>query len=856
MHLVTEVSKGKSVSELAEYLSREFHGGYGIEVGGVKYAAWYAEDGIHIAKGTAARYVSSAQIIPWEASAARVQELYQQGQLSTNVELVEAARNERREIAYALLMLHRDLSEEAQEVGYLSTMLPMQGGGFPEEQDRLTDALGEPEKLDVIAADYERFYEAHSYDRSLLRFHYHKLEVTRQGLRELSLNRELIPQPMAELPPHEPFITEDEVDANLVHHGSGFAGGRARIFSFFQQQHTPKEKADFLKHEFGTGGCSHALSGAGGSMQDYDSKGIRYRKENCHEVTLSWSKVSKRIDDLIAKDRFLSQAEQSLTSEDAHEEEEPPAFWAEYDGLKDAFPDSIVLVQVGDFYETYGEDARRAADNLEWNVTSRLIPAVGRVDLCGIPSHILNDNVEKLREHWNIVISALDKDGNYETRTVQAVEHKTAQAQVISEGDTPAVVSTAESMEAPAPQAPVSEEPPATPEHSSNSGEPRSMTAEEIDDALRAWNGRIESKRAVVRYMQEHGRERGTAAWLAQEFGLDPQTPLTLITVDGTGETKLTWPNVQRRLAQLIKAEQFYTQEEYDNLDDVDPIAVRERLAESGIVNGEVVDPEALNNNPFIQQVMADADRVAQEAQTDAFTTPGGLTVHVGDAVAMTDDEGTTIHFQIVGVEADTISYVSLDFPDGHTISLERGYFEQYLDEHKGAVEPPAAEQPQEVEAEPVLYEDQQFAQRNIIPGETRFTLDGREYLITQANLETGMITYQDVSVSPDFTGEVFRIDRIEQVRKLMEESAKPDGLFYTPLGFAYRLGQILEARFEDGSHLMDVQITKVDDRNVLPAVGRLRTGRKTHPARTVRRISGSWENRREDPGGGKPVAG
>ena len=85
------------------------------------------------------------------------------------------------------------------------------------------------------------------------------------------------------------------------------------------------------------------------------------------------------------------------------------------------------------------------------------------------------------------------------------------------------------------------------------------MTAEEIDDALRAWNGRIESKRAVVRYMQEHGRERGTAAWLAGEFGLDPQTPLTLITIDGTGETKLAWPNVQRRIAQLIKAEKFYT---------------------------------------------------------------------------------------------------------------------------------------------------------------------------------------------------------------------------------------------------------------------------------------------------------
>lgn len=50
----------------------------------------------------------------------------------------------------------------------------------------------------------------------------------------------------------------------------------------------------------------------------------------------------------------------------------------------------------------------------------------------------------------------------------------------------------------------------------------------------------------------------------------------------------------------------FYTQEEYDRLDDVDPIAVREALAQRGIVNGEIVDEEKHNNSPFIQQVVLD----------------------------------------------------------------------------------------------------------------------------------------------------------------------------------------------------------------------------------------------------------
>ena len=256
MHLVTEVSKGKSVSGLAAYLSREFHGGYGLEADGVKYAAWYAEDGIHIAKGTAARYVASAQIISWQDAAARVTELYRQGILSTNVEFDEAAGIERGEVAEALLFLHRDLTQEAEENGYLATMLPMQGGGFPEEKDRLTNALAVPEKLDAIVEDYARFYDAYFYDRSLLRFHYHKTQELAKKIRELSLPRDLIPQTMAELPPQTPFITEDEVDASLANRGSGVQGGRARIYRFFQQPHSAKEKADFLKNEFGIGGSS------------------------------------------------------------------------------------------------------------------------------------------------------------------------------------------------------------------------------------------------------------------------------------------------------------------------------------------------------------------------------------------------------------------------------------------------------------------------------------------------------------------------------------------------------------------------------------------------------------------------
>ncbi len=82
--------------------------------------------------------------------------------------------------------------------------------------------------------------------------------------------------------------------------------------------------------------------------------------------------------------------------------------------------------------------------------------------------------------------------------------------------------------------------------------------------------------------------------------------------VPGAG-MDLPWAKVQRRIAQLIREDRFYTEAERDNLDDIDPIAIREALAERGIVNGELVDPEALERDPFLQQVAADVERIAQE---------------------------------------------------------------------------------------------------------------------------------------------------------------------------------------------------------------------------------------------------
>ncbi|MFR8331197.1 MAG: hypothetical protein ACLU9S_01555 [Oscillospiraceae bacterium] len=84
----------------------------------------------------------------------------------------------------------------------------------------------------------------------------------------------------------------------------------------------------------------------------------------------------------------------------------------------------------------------------------------------------------------------------------------------------------------------------------------------------------------------------------------------------------MPWPKVQRRIVQLIKEDRFYTEAEQDRFDNIDSIAIREALAERGIVNGQVVDPEKLDSDPFIRQVMRDVEAVATEGTGLAAAKP------------------------------------------------------------------------------------------------------------------------------------------------------------------------------------------------------------------------------------------
>ena len=701
MVIAAAFQKQKSVEDIAALLQSTFHGGNGFKTPEGELSAWYAVDGIHIAPGRSAEYVRSAQVIAWQDAAARISELMDSGAYASNVELAEAGQHERMQLAQALWYLKHDLSDEAREQGYLSCMDTLRGGGFPDETARLAEQLTNTDLRETLSGEFAQFYAAHEQDRSLLRFHYHKLENIWQSLRDLSLPRREYSSEITAVPELARFITEDEID-HALDRGSGVEGGKGRIYEYFTADHTGKEKAAFLKDEYGIGGRSHAVSGASHSGENHDSRGITLKKADCANVELSWTKVVTRIDALIQKDRFLSPREKEryaqLQREKEAERELPTQAQIDYNSIKEAHPDDIVLFQVGDFFEIYGEDAKQAAELLDLNLTTRAIPGAGRVEMCGVPSHNLEMYVEKLRDKYDVTIAeAPDFRGERHIYTLRSIDHEAEAAINAYEAEfgadgtrvfrDPAAEQVQPTVQErlehyrPVVMAAVSEDTAYrnacghsdrenaeiecnaavrravlnskdmelirlfsdVPEFRNHLHQEvfegtyerlhdllRPLSQDDIDDALRAWNGNIESKHAVVRYMEQHGREKETAAWLAREYGGNESKSLFIVRAGSPETVELTWPKVQRRIAQLIQSDSFYTEQEQDNFDNIDPIAIREALAERGIVNGQVVDAEANRNSPFVRQVMADVERIAaQEAQAAHMDSPDRFSIRL-----------------------------------------------------------------------------------------------------------------------------------------------------------------------------------------------------------------------------------
>ena len=432
MRVVAEFEKRRSIDEIAAFLPTVYRGGNGFTIDGVKYAVWYAEDGIRVAQGEQARYEPGAQIIPWADAAARIGELLDAGRYATKDEVAGAEDYEHELIARKLWNLQHDLSEGNE--GMFPSLADVDGV-FLEAVKKIAAKLLEPEGRDAIMGDYLAFREAYKADRSVLRFHYHDVDGIFVSLAAQLLERRKFTSDMERVPVVNSFITQDEIGDSLSH-GGGTAGSKWRIFKYFTEEHSLSEKAAVLKDLYGIGGHSQALSGASGSHEWHDAKGIRLEKLGCEVVNLKWSSVARRIDELIASDRYMTEAE--LAEYDLH-----TAAYAQYRDVKANNSDSIVLVVHGGSFYAYGPDCEQVSRALDLREQH-----AGGLDYVVIPGEQLDDALEKLR--WRRAVSYVDEAGaahtlpfvisdaereQYEKQLVEALVNDSAYVNAVRNSD-------------------------------------------------------------------------------------------------------------------------------------------------------------------------------------------------------------------------------------------------------------------------------------------------------------------------------------------------------------------------------------------------------------------------------------
>ena len=111
-------------------------------------------------------------------------------------------------------------------------------------------------------------------------------------------------------------VSQADLDNEICRHGSGFAQGKFRIYKFFEGMPSSEAAIAFLKKEYGIGGHSHTYLNGESGFVDHDGKGIHFSNHNHKEKhTITWKAVARRLRELIALDRYLTEKEKAYLPE-------------------------------------------------------------------------------------------------------------------------------------------------------------------------------------------------------------------------------------------------------------------------------------------------------------------------------------------------------------------------------------------------------------------------------------------------------------------------------------------------------------------------------------------------------------
>ena len=221
------------------------------------------------------------------------------------------------------------------------------------------------------------------------------------------------------------FVLSQADIEKALRRGSNFENSKLRIWEIYQTQSDRKLRAKALAKEYaphGPGGCSHTYLDGSSGWLDHNSKGLTFEHYPDHQkIFLRWNQVEKYIDLMMQADRYLTDKEKSAI--ELHFELNADSA-AEYNALKEQYPDALVGFEQNGQFEFYGEDARKICELTGGKLLERET-ALGTVTVTGFPRE---QWVYRAKQLWecgeNTYLAGLNEDGtHHQTKYLRREEY-------------------------------------------------------------------------------------------------------------------------------------------------------------------------------------------------------------------------------------------------------------------------------------------------------------------------------------------------------------------------------------------------------------------------------------------------
>lgn len=673
--IYAKYQQGKTPEEMAEFLKNEYRTtGKGFDFGNNPISVWFSESGMSIGYGMSAKE-NPVAVMGWQEVEGIVRSMVENGTYmgANEVFLVDAV--ERQRVSNDLFNFFRD------GIGEVPENIPIKNYNHPESITNLCELLSTQEGRDIVSGELSKAKEQLEAGEKQIKWRYVKSPGhLLSEIADLSVEKREYPAQDSVEVRNEDFITQDEIDTRLTG-GSNFHHGQFRIYEYFMEGHDKKDNIAFLKNEYGTGGSSHALIGSDKGHEDHDAKGIRLEKGSYGnpyaKVLLKWNVVEKRISELVKADKYLSpkgkeayaqykkeQAEEAMRREQEKLEHGirvecknaiEQAIAEKFDGYtlpRDTAEGIIrqygkerVEIVLANTITHLSHDGRFSPNNKEW--AKSLVPSAD----WQTRDYIVTSHPAVLDGFTNQARRYIERDREPEKAAVPEREAETSR----------------EKAQNPEPENKISDSEKALAERLAEMsavvkicgalsmrdvvGWNEDTGEVAIEDADRRLEGKAvydtlfleaadyvlmqslsgntekavemdallkEAQKYAARYENEPKKQREEKA--AEE--VSKAEPEDLSEEPEREETENIEPIPETDTEKAGQPETGSIPKEdisntEDDFPDIDAQAVRERLEKAGIVDGQLVDENALENDPFIRQVMGDVEALTGENDTE-----------------------------------------------------------------------------------------------------------------------------------------------------------------------------------------------------------------------------------------------